>query len=115
MVIMEEGISLGSSRNPPCNAWDVGLIPGWENKILQAAWSGKKKSVWGRQSVFYFLSYVALTEAGDIWGWGSGRLSSPIPGRQQEVGYTRAELRALCVFHCPFRPHLKNTNSKIKL
>ena len=35
-MIMEEGISLGSSRNPPCNAWDVGLIPGWENKILHA-------------------------------------------------------------------------------
>jgi len=68
----------------------------------------------GDRVFFYFLSNVGLPEAGDIWGWGSGRLSSPIP-RQQEVGYMRAELRALCVFHCPFRPHLKNTNSKIKL
>ena len=28
-------------KNPLCNAGDVGSIPGWETKILHAAWCGQ--------------------------------------------------------------------------
>ena len=62
-----------------------GLIPGRGTKLPQATWYAPLQRK-GGQSVFYFLSNVALPEARGIWGWGEWEAEPLVPGRQQEVG-----------------------------